>query len=111
LNCAARRSGDGNAALLTMKSIQNCKRCGSIPLPPNASIKPTRVAEQTAWQAVPAMLFVERHEFGLNALLGPAPELGKRIPGVAQVRPQEEPVEYECTAKRGNHDPCPKPRE
>jgi hypothetical protein len=28
------------------------------------------VAEQTAWQAVPAMLFVERHEFGLNALLG-----------------------------------------
>jgi hypothetical protein len=28
------------------------------------------VAEQTAWQAVPAMLFVERHEFGLNAMLG-----------------------------------------
>jgi len=36
----------------------------------NAQVKPTRVAEQTAWQAVPAMLFVERHEFGLNALLG-----------------------------------------
>ena len=39
-------------------------------LGPNAQIKPTRVAEKTAWQAVSAMLFVERHEFGLNALLG-----------------------------------------
>jgi hypothetical protein len=39
-------------------------------LPPNTQVKPTRVAEQTAWQAVPAMLFVERHEFGLNVLLG-----------------------------------------
>jgi hypothetical protein len=36
----------------------------------NAQVKPTRVAEQTAWQALPAMLFVERNEFGLNALLG-----------------------------------------
>jgi hypothetical protein len=38
---------------------------------PNAQVKPTRVAEQTAWQALPAMLFVERHEFGLDALLDP----------------------------------------
>jgi hypothetical protein len=37
---------------------------------PNAQVKPTRVAEKTAWQAVPAMLIVERHEFGLNAMLG-----------------------------------------
>src|SRR5690606_2770842 len=33
-------------------------------------VKPRRVVEQSAWQAVPAMCFEERSGFGLNALLG-----------------------------------------
>src|SRR5690606_33226828 len=32
--------------------------------------KPRRAVEQTRWQAVPAMWFVERSGVGLNALLG-----------------------------------------
>jgi hypothetical protein len=36
------------------------------------------MVEQTAWQAVPAMLFVQRNEFGLNALLGRRLELPAR---------------------------------
>jgi hypothetical protein len=36
----------------------------------NSCINPTRVAEQTHWQALSAILFVERNEFGLNELLG-----------------------------------------
>ena len=39
----------------------------------NAQVKPGRVAEQRTWQALPAMLFVERNELGLNALLGLTP--------------------------------------
>ena len=39
------------------------------PKPPNARVKPTCVAQPATWQALPAMLLVERSRFGLNELL------------------------------------------
>src|SRR5690625_2814187 len=36
-------------------------------------VEPRRAVEQTTWQAVPAMWFVERSGVGLNALLGFTP--------------------------------------
>src|SRR3546814_20562197 len=37
---------------------------------PNACVNPTGVMEPTTWQALSAMLLVERSGFGLNELLG-----------------------------------------
>src|SRR3546814_10141533 len=42
-------------------------------LRPNALVNPTCVVEPTTWQALPAMLLVERSGFGLNELLGAKP--------------------------------------
>src|SRR3546814_11431594 len=42
-------------------------------LRPNALVNPTCVVEPTTWQALPAMLLVERSGFGLNDLLGCRP--------------------------------------
>src|SRR3546814_9130285 len=37
---------------------------------PNTTLNPSCVVDRTTWQALPAMLLVERSGFGLNELLG-----------------------------------------
>ena len=52
---------------------QAARRPGNVlsgPLQDSFQVKSTRLAEQTAWQALPVMLTAQRCNFGLNAMLG-----------------------------------------
>src|SRR3546814_20703650 len=40
---------------------------------PNTTLNPSCVVDRSTWQALPAMLLVERSGFGLNELLGAKP--------------------------------------
>ena len=123
----ARQSRDSGATRMPVTSCSHRGACGrgssggcDVSMRPNAGIKPTRVAEQTAWQAVPAMLFVERHEFGLNELLGAwpmgeAPPRRKLLRSGARWKPGEQAtvradgLACQCPGRSGRGELLPGP--